>query len=127
MTTRPRLAQLSCSLRARGPFSLEQAINFLNGFGPSGVHPLAGRYEVAHVLNSRALVLRLRQDSDGALCLNVLGPALTSSDQVAAETLLRRLFSLDLDGDDFYGRVGGEDPVIGGLQRLWPGLRPGSW
>ena len=124
VTTTMQETNLSLLFGARGPFSLAQASNFLNGFAPAGASPQDGAYEAAHVVNDHALLVRLRQELDGALRLDVLGPALTPPDLMAAETLVRRLFSLDHDGDSFYERIGASDSVIGGLQQRFPGLRP---
>ena len=44
-------------------------------------------------------------------------PTRRRSDQVT------RILSLDVDGTGF-PEVGRRDPVVGGLQARWPGLRP---
>jgi DNA-3-methyladenine glycosylase II len=112
------------ALRPRGPFSLQQALQFLNGFAPAGAAPQQARYVAAHVVNGRPVLFRLGQEPDGALHLEIQGPDLAQPDLAAAETLVRRVFALDYDGDAFYERVGQADPVLGALQQRFYGLRP---
>ena len=51
------------------------------------------------------------------------GPELAT----AVRAQVERILSLDVDGSDFPA-VGKRDPVVGGLQRRYPGLRPvGFW
>ena len=124
MTTASSQALAGRSLRARGPFSLQQALGFLNGFAPAAAAPQQVRYAAAHVVNGRARFVQLGEEPDGTLRLVARGPGPTPRDVEAAAALVRRMFSLDLDGDAFYERVGGADPVLGALQRRFAGLRP---
>jgi DNA-3-methyladenine glycosylase II len=60
----------------------------------------------------------LRQP-DGAVVGEVFGEA----DPDATREQVARILSLDVDGSGF-PEVGRRDPVVGGLQARWPGLRP---
>jgi 3-methyladenine DNA glycosylase/8-oxoguanine DNA glycosylase len=111
-------------VRARGPFSLASALQFLNGFTPAGVAPQHARYAAAHVVNGRAVLIDLAERTGGALHLSVRGREIAPADVEAAAALVRRMFALDLDGDAFYGRIGAADPVLAALQRRFRGLRP---
>jgi DNA-3-methyladenine glycosylase II len=117
-------SSLATTVQARGPFALAAALRFLNGFAPAGVAPQQARYAAAHVVNSRALLLDLAEQPAGALRLTVRGPDVTAADVEAAAALVRRMLALDLDGAAFYARVGRADPVVGGLQQRYWGLRP---
>jgi DNA-3-methyladenine glycosylase II len=105
----------SLPLIPRRPFSLAAALRFLEGFEPAGSGPQSGSYRAAHVLDGEARLVTVRDAADGAL--EVSGGR-------SAEALVRRMFSLDLDGDAFYGPVAARDPVLAALQRRLPGLRP---
>jgi DNA-3-methyladenine glycosylase II len=112
------------ALSANGPFSLQQAIHFLRGFGPAGVEGLERAYVGAHVFDRHAAVVRFVEEPDGTLALAVNGPEVAAADGDAAERLVRRMFTLDWDGDAFYGRIGDADPMLRGLQQRYFGLRP---
>lgn len=120
---------LSRRLTVRGPFELGQALGFLRGFLPAGGSGTGGtpsggdRYRAAHVIAGRPLGIELSQDAEGLL-LGIAGAGASTAHLFEAEELARRLFSLDLDGALFQGRVGKADQVIAGLQRRFPGLRP---
>jgi DNA-3-methyladenine glycosylase II len=60
----------------------------------------------------------LRQP-DGVVAGEVFGEA----DPEVARDQVERMLSLDVDGSGF-PEVGRRDPVVGGLQERWPGLRP---
>ncbi len=107
-----------------GPFSLEQALRFLKGFPPAGTISSDATYRAAHVLDERAYLVTLTASPTEALILGLEGPDLSDSLLDAAERLVRRVFSLDLDGYAFYERVGRADPVLGSLQQRFAGLRP---
>jgi 3-methyladenine DNA glycosylase/8-oxoguanine DNA glycosylase len=100
---------------SRGPFSLAAALRFLEGFEPAGAGPQAECYRATHVVDGEARLVTVREAADGGLEVSG-GPA--------AAALVRRMFSLDLDGEAFYGPVAARDPVLAALQRRLPGLRP---
>jgi DNA-3-methyladenine glycosylase II len=129
-------SQLTRRLAVRGPFELGQALAFLRGFlpaggsdpgppgcGPGGTSPGGDRYRAAHVIGGRALGIELSQDADGLL-LSPAAAGASAAQLFEAEELVRRVFSLDLDGTAFQERVGKGDQVMAGLQRRFPGLRP---
>ena len=107
-----------------GPFSLEQAREFLAGFPPAGLGEMEHVYRAAHVINGQPRVISLSQSSPDKLLVEVDGEGVTSADEEEAVHLVRRIFSLTVDATPFYDRVGKADPVIGEIQRQFWGLRP---
>jgi 3-methyladenine DNA glycosylase/8-oxoguanine DNA glycosylase len=105
-------------------FSLEQSLRFLNGFAPAGAPPQQSSYRQAHVIHGKPLVLEVSPAGDAALAVHLHGDRVSNADLTVAERLIQRMFSLDLDGDEFYTTIGKADPVIGRLQARYPGLRP---
>jgi DNA-3-methyladenine glycosylase II len=112
---------VTIELAPRGPFDLRLLAGF--GFGPT-----TGRGQPTEPVMRLAFCLDdlhgyagavLRQSDDGIVSgqLHGDGPA------AAVEAQLRRILSLDHDGAAWL-EVGGRDPVIGQLQRRFPGLRP---
>ncbi|WP_200215797.1 DNA-3-methyladenine glycosylase family protein [Micromonospora coerulea] len=121
MTSTP----ITFTLTPRGPFSLAASIRFLEGFAPARyvgagdpvlrlAFPLDGRWT--------PVGLRVRQDADGVVHAQAHSPA-DPPDGAAVRAQLRRILSLDVDGSNFTA-IGERDPVVGGLQRRYPGLRP---
>jgi DNA-3-methyladenine glycosylase II len=108
-----------------GPFSLAAAARFLEGLGPDRHRPSGpGHLHLAFVPDGEeaAAGVCLRQP-DGVVAGEVFGEA----DPEAVRDQVARFLSLDVDGAGFPG-VGRRDPVVGGLQARWPGLRPvGFW
>jgi DNA-3-methyladenine glycosylase II len=118
----------------RGPFSLAASIRFLEGFTPAAyagsadselelAFPVEGSWETAGV--------RVRQDAGdaaGEVTAEIVSPDKPGPDLVAAvHRQVERILSLDVDGSGFPA-VGERDPVVGELQRRYPGLRPvGFW
>ena len=114
----------------RGPFSLASSIRFLEGFTPAAytsgedallelAFPVEGSWETVGV--------RVRQDGGGVTAV-VVSPSSPGPDLIAAvRAQVERILSLDVDGSGFPA-VGERDPVVGRLQRSYPGLRPvGFW
>jgi DNA-3-methyladenine glycosylase II len=64
----------------------------------------------------------LRQDSTGRVSGNVYGEVNAES----AKRQVARILSLDVDGRG-WPEVGRRDPVVAGLQRMFPGFRPVNW
>jgi DNA-3-methyladenine glycosylase II len=117
-------------LTARGPFSLAASTRFLEGFTPAGYTEAAGQpLELAFpVEGSWATAgVRVREAGPGVTG-EILYPASPSPDLTAAiRAQVQRILSLDVDGSGF-AAVGERDPVVAGLQRRYPGLRPvGFW
>jgi DNA-3-methyladenine glycosylase II len=111
----------SFELTPQGPFSLAASKAFLEGFAPAGQR--ASEAEHLHVAfvpdgEEGAAGVCLRQP-DGVVVGEVFGEA----DPDAVREQAARFLSLDVDGTGF-PEVGRRDPVVGGLQARWPGLRP---
>lgn len=119
------------TLVPRGPFSLAASIAFLEGFTPAsyGGAP-ASVLELAFPVEGswRTVGVRVRQDDDGLVTAEVVSPPDPGPDLMAEiRPQLERILSLDVDGSDFPA-VGERDPVVGEVQRKFPGLRPvGFW
>jgi DNA-3-methyladenine glycosylase II len=105
----------------KGPFSLAAAKAFLEGFAPAAQRAAGdGHLHLAFVPDGEedAAGVCLRQP-DGV----VLGEVFGDADPEAVPDQVARILSLDVDGTGF-PEVGRRDPVVGGLQARWPGLRP---
>ena len=101
-------------LRPNGPFSLAAALDFLAGFAPAGAGEQEGAYRGAHMLGGEPALVEVE----------AAGEELAVSSSAAepdAVALVRRMFSLDLDGVAFYEQTGARDPVLGEVQRRHPG------
>ena len=109
------------TLEPAGPFSLRAAAEF--GFGPTeGRAPtFDGAMRLAFAVDGGgyAGILARQPRADGPLECEVSG----DGDAGAIERQLRRVLSLDHDGEPFL-EVGRRDGVIGELQRRHPGQRP---
>ena len=115
----------------RGPFSLAASIAFLEGFTPASYPGAAGGVlELAFGVEGswQTAGLRVRQDDGGPVVAEIVSPADPGPELVAEiRPQLERILSLDVDGSDFPA-VGERDPVVGEVQRKFPGLRPvGFW
>jgi DNA-3-methyladenine glycosylase II len=118
------------TLNARGPFSLAASTRFLEGFTSAVFSTPAGRpLELAFPVEGtwQTVGVRLRQHGD-RVTGEVIGPAGPDADVLTAvRGQVERILSLDVDGSGFPA-VGERDPVVGALQRRYPGLRPvGFW
>jgi DNA-3-methyladenine glycosylase II len=111
-------------MRARGPFSLAAAARFVEGF-PAGQGGGAGpRLDLAFPADGGGTTLgvRVSEDVGGALVADVVAnPGRVPPAEVQRQ--VERILSLDVDGTAF-PEVGARDPVVGGLQARFPGLRP---
>ncbi|HET9969115.1 MAG TPA: hypothetical protein VFQ68_12850 [Streptosporangiaceae bacterium] len=119
------------TLVPRGPFSLAASIGFLEGFTPAAYPgPAAQALELAFGVEGswRTVGLRVRQDDDGTVVAEIVSPAGPDAGLIAEiRSQLERILSLDVDGSGFPA-VGERDPVVGEVQRKFPGLRPvGFW
>jgi DNA-3-methyladenine glycosylase II len=105
----------------RGPFSLAASAAFLERSAPAahrGGEP--GHLHLAFVPDGG--------EAPAGVCLrqpdsNVVGEVAGEADPAAVRDQVARILSLDVDGAGFPD-VGRRDPVVGGLQDRWPGLRP---
>jgi DNA-3-methyladenine glycosylase II len=113
-------------LPARGPFSLAASARFLEGFGPAAFDGAAGRpLELAFPVDGvwQTVGVRVREHGDGVEG-EIVSPAAAGAELLGAvRDQVARILSLDVDGAGFLA-VGERDPVVGGLQRRYPGLRP---
>lgn len=102
-----------------GPFSLAASTRFLEGFTPAG-YAGGEHLHLAFWVEGDGGVAGacVRQPADDVL-VEVHGDA----DVELASAQVARILSLDADGSGWPG-VGDRDPVIGALQRRYPGLRP---
>ena len=117
-------------LPVRGPFSLATSTRFLEGFTPAAFDGAAGRpLELAFAVDGvwQTTGVRVREHADGVEG-EIVSPAAPGPELFAAvRDQVARILSLDVDGSGFPA-VGERDPVVGGLQRRYPGLRPiGFW
>lgn len=128
------------TLVPRGPFSLAASIRFLEGFapaaytgpdspGPAESGPQDVALELAFPVEGSwpTVGVRVSQDAD-EVTVAVVSPKSPEPELVAAvRAQVGRILSLDVDGSGFPA-VGARDPVVGELQRRYPGLRPvGFW
>ena len=117
-------------LAAKGPFSLAASTRFLEGFTPSAYTAAAGQsLEMAFPVEGtwQTAGVHVRAHPGGAECEVVSPSAPTRELLTALRAQVARILSLDVDGSGFPA-VGERDPVIAGLQRRYPGLRPvGFW
>ena len=108
-------------LQPMGPFSLGASAAFLEGFSPAAYRGAGeGHLHLAFVPDG--------EEAAGGVCLRqpdgvVVGEVFGEADPEAVREQAARILSLDVDGSGFPA-VGRRDPVVGGLQRRWPGLRP---
>lgn len=118
------------TLTPRGPFSLAACARFLEGFTPAGYAERAGEpLELAFPVegDGRTAGVRVREHPYGVTA-EIVSPAAPAPGLAAAiRSQVTRILSLDVDGSGFPA-VGDRDPVVAGLQRRYPGLRPiGFW
>ena len=118
-------------LSVRGPFSLAASTRFLDGFAPvafdgaAAGRPLELAFPVEGVWQTAGV--RVREHADGVEG-EIVSPAGAGPELLGAVRVqVARILSLDVDGSGFCA-VGERDPVVAGLQRRYPGLRPvGFW
>jgi DNA-3-methyladenine glycosylase II len=113
-------------LPVRGPFSLAASARFLEGFAPAAFDGPAGRpLELAFPVEGvwQTAGVRVRGHADGVEG-EIVSPAGAGPELLGAvREQVARILSLDVDGSGF-SAVGERDPVVAGLQRRYPGLRP---
>src|ERR1700735_1167842 len=114
----------------RGAFSLAASIRFLEGFTPAAYPGSADAVlELAFPVEGswRTAGVRVRQDPAGVTA-EIVSPGEPGAELAAAvRAQVERILSLDVDGSGV-AAVGERDPVVGEVQRRYPGLRPiGFW
>ncbi len=116
----------SFEIEPLGPFSLEAGAEFIGAWHkpPSDGGAEGGHLHLAFLsdLGWKPVGVCLTQDAEGVVFGEVHGgvPAGEVKAQVA------RILSLDVDGRGWPG-VGHRDPVVGRLQKRFPGFRPVNW
>ena len=109
-----------------GPFSLEASAEFIGAWhkAPSEGGEAEGHLHLAFLtdLGWRPVGVCLRQDAHGSVRGDVYGGAPIS--EVRAQ--VARILSLDVDGRG-WPDVAQRDPVVGRLQKQFPGFRPVNW
>ncbi|MCS5722711.1 hypothetical protein N1028_05815 [Herbiconiux sp. CPCC 203407] len=126
----------SFTLEPKGPFSLAASIRFLEGFEPAAFAPDAGtgsgaqadapvRLDCAFPLEGSWQTVGVSVEQAGGVVHGRLfaGRPLRREELSAARQQVQRILSLDVDGSG-YASVGDHDPVIGGFQRRYQGMRP---
>jgi DNA-3-methyladenine glycosylase II len=96
-------------------YSLAESARFAEGFSPT-----------AHSIRADAHTLRIAFVPDGeseAVAVRVHQEGQRVVIDGGAEDQVRRILGLDVDGSGF-AAVGERDPVVGALQKRWPGFRP---
>jgi DNA-3-methyladenine glycosylase II len=108
------------------PFSLAASIRFLESFTPAS-YPARrpARLEFAFAVDGHWDPVAAGVEQKGDAVVGWLHAAQPLAPRVvdAAVDQVRRILSLDIDGSGF-PEVGRADPVVGRLQRRYPGLRP---
>jgi DNA-3-methyladenine glycosylase II len=115
-------AMTTFELAPQGPFSLAASAAFLEGFSPAA-HRAAdadGHLHLAFVPDGEETAAGVCLQQPGGV---VAGEVYGEADPEAVREQVARILSLDVDGSGF-PEVGRRDPVVGGLQGRWPGLRP---
>jgi DNA-3-methyladenine glycosylase II len=118
------------TLVPRGPFALASSIQFLEGFTPAAYSgPRDAALELAFPVEGswETVGVRVRHEG-GPVTAVVVSPQAPGPElMTAVRAQVQRILSLDVDGSGFPA-VGERDPVVGRLQRRYPGLRPiGFW
>ena len=109
----------SHSLPHRHPAVLAAAVPGPQDAALELAFPVEGSWETAGV--------RVRQEG-GQVTAEVVAPSRPGPElMTAARAQVERILSLDVDGSGF-AAVGERDPVVGRVQKRYPGLRPiGFW
>jgi 3-methyladenine DNA glycosylase/8-oxoguanine DNA glycosylase len=114
---------MTITFHPRGPFSLDAAAAFAEGFPGTQTDrsPQALRYAWAVDGDWRTVQATLRQDGDGVHAELAGRPPAPLAQRAARD--LEQTLCLDADGTDF-AAVGDRDGVVGALQQRFAGLRP---
>lgn len=113
-------------MKVTGPFSLSAAVSAIDELSPRPERHAPGSYAGWHWIGGRPVLVRVSTAGPRRLALSVEGDDIEKSDVAAAETLVRRVFGLDLDAERFYAEAGREDRVMRRLQSRLFGVRPVS-
>jgi DNA-3-methyladenine glycosylase II len=118
----------SFDVEPQGEYSLAEGARFIGAWHEA---PADGRSQVGHLhlafLTDRdwkpvGVCLTQEAESNGTVHGDVYG----ESDPLAVRAQVARILSLDVDGRA-WSEVGRRDPVVGRLQKMFPGFRPVNW
>ena len=109
-----------------GDYSLEESARFIGAWheAPSDGAAAAGHLHLAFLTDGdwKPVGVCLTQDETGWVRGTLYGDA----DMQAVSRQTARILSLDVDGRG-WAEIGRRDPVVGRLQRRFPGFRPVNW
>jgi len=109
-----------------GGYSLEESARFIDAWheAPSEGGKSDGHLHLAFLADGDLTPagVCVTQGGDGSIHSEVYGPAAAG----AVRLQTARILSLDVDGRG-WPAVGERDPVVGKLQRMFPGFRPVNW
>lgn len=113
---------LDCfEIRLDRAYSFAQSVRFLEGFAPAAYEGEASdRLRFAFIVDGGEDVAGVTVRYEGGV---VVGKVYGDFDIAMVRKQVARILSLDVDGSGF-AEIGGRDPVVGGLQQRYPGLRP---
>ena len=121
-----RVLGTTFEIEPRGPYSLEESAKFIGAWhkAPADGAPDGGHLHLAFLtdLGWKPAGVCLTQDAEGRVHGEVYGGAPVSD--VRAQ--VARILSLDVDGRG-WPEAGKRDPVVGRLQKEFPGFRPVNW
>jgi len=121
-----RMATKTFEIQPLGPYSLEESASFIDAWHqpPAEGTGGGGHLHLAFLTDDywEAVGVCLTQDDSGVVHGEVYGGA----GAAAVERQVARILSLDIDGRA-WPEVGRRDPVVGMLQRRFPGFRPVNW
>src|SRR3954464_15141486 len=125
-TRAPKRQPMTLTLEPRGPFSLGAAAAFAEGFPGTEADRPAGDLRFAWAIDDdwRTVTATVSQHGDEVNVELDGSPAAELGQRAGRD--VARILSLDGDGDgdgDGFSAVGERDPVVGALQRRFPGLR----
>jgi DNA-3-methyladenine glycosylase II len=116
----------SFELQPQGPYSLEESANFIGAWhkAPSDGGSSSGHLHLAFLTDAgwKPAGVCLTQPDGQTIHGDVYGDA----DPASVLQQVARILSLDVDGRG-WPEVGRRDPVVGRLQRRFPGFRPVNW
>ena len=109
-----------------GDYSLEESARFIGAWheAPSDGAAATGHLHLAFLTDAgwKPVGVCLTQEDSGWVRGTLYGDA----DMQAVSRQTARILSLDVDGRD-WPEIGRRDPVVGRLQRMFPGFRPVNW
>ncbi len=116
----------SFEIDPQGVFSLEESARFIGAWheAPAEGPSQPGHLHLAFLTDRewKPVGLCLTQAASGRVHGDVYGDA----DPESARAQAARILSLDVDGRG-WAEIGHRDPVVGRLQRRFPGFRPVNW